>query len=301
MNNHSGTKKFGLLGSPLGHSLSPYIHKRIFELCGMNDYEYDLYEVNPGELSFKGDCIKELSGFNVTIPYKTEIIPYLNRLDKSAERYGAVNCVNFNGNEHIGYNTDGFGFLKCIEELGANLRSRVLLLGCGGTGRMMAIEAISAGADLTVAIRKTSSAEKAAASLSREIADITGRSITHTAPLGQTGQIQMSRMRITYIDTLNLVNEYDLLLNSTPCGMFPNVDEIPIVPEILGKVRYLFDAVYNPHPTKLIEQAEKRGVKTLGGLPMLVYQAVMSQTIWNDLQVSENIVRAIISEVKQKL
>ncbi|MCL2037174.1 MAG: shikimate dehydrogenase, partial [Oscillospiraceae bacterium] len=168
-------KKFGLLGYPLGHSLSPFIHSRFFQLCGIGEiaeYEYKLYEVSPGELSLKGSDIKQLNGFNVTIPYKTEIIPYLARLDSSAQRYNSVNCVNFEGNEYVGYNTDVYGFLKSIEELGADLSAKVLLLGCGGTGRMMAIEAISAGADLTLAIRRSPTSEKSAAALSRELNEI---------------------------------------------------------------------------------------------------------------------------------
>ena len=105
-------KKYGLLGYPLGHSLSHFIHRRIFQLCGITDCEYELYEVKPDELSLKGGAIQELSGFNVTIPYKTQIIPFLDRLDQSAEQYGAVNCVKYieRSSEYIGYNTDGYGF-----------------------------------------------------------------------------------------------------------------------------------------------------------------------------------------------
>jgi shikimate dehydrogenase len=280
-------QKFGLLGYPLGHSVSPYIHSRLFHFCGLTDREYSLYEINPDQLSFKGDCIRQLTGFNVTIPYKLEIIPFLHRLDSSAERYGAVNCVHFDGAEYIGYNTDGYGFLKSVDELGTSLESaKVLLIGCGGTGRMMAIEAVSAGAELIIAIQHTPEAEKAAATLSHELSSINRGGVP---------------VRITYSDRLNLVNRYDILLNASPCGMFPNVDEIPIVPEILNKVDFLFDAIYNPSPTKLIAEGDKRGVKTLGGLPMLVHQAAMSQMIWNGSQISDNIVRAIISECKQQL
>jgi shikimate dehydrogenase len=244
------------------------------------DYDYELYEVNPNELKINADVIKELNGFNVTIPYKLEIIPYLDRLDESAARYGSVNCVCYNDLEYTGYNTDGYGFLKAVNELGASLNSKVLLLGCGGTGRMMAIESVYAGAELTLAIRRDSEEEKAAAKLSRELG---------------------SKIRITYADTLNIVNSYDLCLNATPSGMYPNVDEIPIVSAILSKVKYLFDAIYNPSPTKLMIEAQKQGAKALGGLTMLVHQAVMSQMLWNDIQISDNIVRTIINESKQRV
>jgi shikimate dehydrogenase len=299
-------RKYGLLGYPLGHSLSDYIHRRIFEMSGLEDEcEYKLYEVNPDELSLKGDSLRGLDGFNVTIPYKTEIVRFLDRLDVSASAYGAVNCVKVlehdGKREYVGYNTDGYGFLKAIELLGVPLKvsnpgTRVLLLGCGGTARMMAIEAIKAGADLTVAIRHDKAEEKAAAKLSRDISEITGKFVIKTYQVGQA-----AKMRITYADSLNIVNKYDLLLNATPCGMFPHADEMPLGQAVLGKVQYLFDAIYNPYPTKLISEAEKRGVKTLDGMVMLVYQAVMAEKIWNDVDISDAYIAKIIEECRTKL
>ncbi|MCL1904148.1 MAG: shikimate dehydrogenase [Oscillospiraceae bacterium] len=308
-------KKFGLLGYPLGHSVSDYIHRRIFELCGVTDFEYNLYEVSPDELSLKSGLMKELQGFNVTIPYKTAIIPFLDRLDETAAGYGSVNCVNYNEefNEYVGYNTDGYGFLKAIEVLGASLKgAKVLLLGCGGTGRMMAFESIKAGAELTVAIRREATEEKAAAKLSQDIVGSDGSGLKNkngqfvTATIGSINTLGNTlpparRMRITYTDTLNAVNEYDLLLNATPCGMYPNVDDIPLVPEILGKVRYLFDAIYNPTPTRLASEAKKRGVKTLNGMTMLVHQAAISEVIWNGLRISDDDSQQIIDELLNKL
>ena len=302
--------KYGLLGSPLGHSVSDYIHRRIFELCGMSDCEYNLYEVNPNELSLKGELIKELNGFNVTIPYKTAIIPFLDRLDDTALSYGAVNCVKYHDetNEYVGYNTDGYGFLKSIEALGLTIGpdTKVLLLGCGGTGRMMAIEAIKAGAELTVAIRRNPDEEKAAAAFSSEILgsggsglqNKNGQFVTATLPLQSNVLPPARRMRITYVDTLNVSSSYDLLLNATPCGMFPNVDEIPIFPEILGKVEYLFDAIYNPTPTKLVSEAKKRGVKALCGMTMLVHQAAISELIWNGARISDEDANVLIRELE---
>jgi shikimate dehydrogenase len=232
-----------------------------------------------------------------------EIIPFLDRLDTSAELYGAVNCVKFNerSSEYIGYNTDGYGFLKSIDALDATLDSKILLLGCGGAGRMMAFEAIKAGADLTVAIRRTREEEKAAAKLSGEIREITGEFFAKTSQLSLNGP---AKMRIVYVDNLNMTNSYNLLINATPCGMYPNENDIPISPNILEKVEFLFDAIYNPSPTKLIVEAEKRGVKTLGGMMMLVYQAAMAETIWHSdegLKISDNITRAIIRECEEKL
>ncbi|MCL2633295.1 MAG: shikimate dehydrogenase [Oscillospiraceae bacterium] len=276
--------KYGLLGYPLEHSISPFIHRRIFELMGLDHCEYALYEVKPDMLSHEAERIKELQGFNVTIPYKVQIIPFLDELDESAKRYGAVNCVK-SSDSIIGYNTDVYGFLKSVELLGASLESKILLLGCGGVGRMMAIEAAIAGAELTIAIRHDSEEEKAAGKISAEIRELSDK----------------GSVRITYSDRLNITNQYDLMLNATPVGMYPNPEEMPVVSDILGKVKYVFDAVYNPSPTKLVTEAQKRGVKAIDGIPMLVYQAALAEQIWNDIYVSEDDLAEIIKEAKWQL
>jgi len=280
----SDIRKFGLMGYPLEHSISPFIHRRLFELGGLGDCEYELYEVEPYDLSRKAGEIKELQGFNVTIPYKLEIIPYLDYLHDSAKRYGSVNCVKTSPDGVIGYNTDVFGFLKSIETLGASLNSKILLLGCGGVGRMFAIEAALAGAELTIAIRRDPAEEKAAARVSGEISELCSRTV-----------------KITYADRLNITNSYDLLLNATPCGMYPNIDETPLVPDLLNKIDYVFDAVYNPSPTKLVAEARKRGKNALDGLTMLVYQAAGAEEIWNSLRFEEDDLADIVEQAKCQL
>jgi len=276
-------RKFGLLGYPLEHSISPFIHRRLFDIGGLPDCEYGLYEIEPHELSRKAAEIKELQGFNVTIPYKVEIIPYLDYLDDSAKRYGSVNCVKTLDGA-VGYNTDVYGFLKAVDALNASLNSKVLLLGCGGVGRMMAIEAALAGAELTIAIRRDLAEEKAAARVSGEINSLCGRTV-----------------KITYSDNLNITNSYDLLLNATPCGMYPNVNETPLVPDLLNKIDFVFDAVYNPSPTRLVAEARKRGKKAADGLSMLVYQAAGAEEIWNSLKFEEDDLADIVEQAKCQL
>ena len=146
-------RRFGLIGHPLGHSLSPQIHTRLFELSG-EAVDYNLYDITPEDLKGKFDFLAELDGFNVTIPHKVDIIGYCDRLSEGAERYRSVNCLK-NGAEKVGYNTDVLGFTKSIELLGASLCSKVLLIGCGGVGRMMAIETALEGGNLTVAALKS--------------------------------------------------------------------------------------------------------------------------------------------------
>ena len=146
-------RKFGILGHPLGHSLSPQIHERLFALDGEKT-DYQMYDIPPEELHGKFGFLAELDGFNITIPHKVSIIDFCDRLDEGAQRYRSVNCVR-NGAEKVGYNTDVIGFTKSIAALGASLSSNVLLIGCGGVGRMMAIETALSGGDLTIAALKS--------------------------------------------------------------------------------------------------------------------------------------------------
>jgi len=149
---------------------------------------------------------------------------------------------------------------------------------------MFAIEAAIAGAELTIAIRRDTAEEKAAARVSHEIYELNGRTV-----------------KITYAERLNITNSYDLLLNATPCGMFPNIDETPLHPDLLNKVDYVFDAVYNPSPTKLVLEALKRGKKAIDGLTMLVYQAAQAEEIWNSIRFEEEDLADIIERAKCQL
>lgn len=138
-------KKFGLTGFPLGHSMSPVIHKALFKINGM-DASYELKEVHPDSFSQGVEELKKLNGFNVTIPHKTNIIPFLDGLSERAELFGAVNTVHNKDGVLTGYNTDCFGFLRALEMAGIELKGKVLLCGSGGVSRMFAFESVLAGA-----------------------------------------------------------------------------------------------------------------------------------------------------------
>lgn len=160
-------QKYTLIGYPLGHSMSPMIHERLFAAKN-REASYDLTEISPEELSAKAQALKEFKGFNVTIPHKQSIIPFLDEIGGSAKRYNAVNCVVNENGRLIGYNTDCDGFTDSVKDF--PMDGKVLLIGCGGVGRMMAVEAVLHGADLTIGIRP-SSTEKAAA-LTKEILEM---------------------------------------------------------------------------------------------------------------------------------
>jgi len=145
------SRKFCIVGESLKHTMSPPIHKRLFELSG-DEAEYSICEVTPDKLSTAITDLNNMNGYNITIPHKVGIIPLISQLDESASRYGAVNCVYNKDGVSKGYNTDVYGFLRSLEAGGAKLGGNLLLLGCGGVGRMMAIEACLAGSELTIAV-----------------------------------------------------------------------------------------------------------------------------------------------------
>lgn len=253
-------KKYAVIGHPMGHTMSPFIHKRLFELSGI-EAQYVVFDIPPEELEEKyRDELSKLDGFNITIPHKQRIIPLLQRLDPKAEMYGSVNTVAFQKNGSCGYTTDPDGFLKALEAEGAEPCGRVVILGCGGVARTMAYEAVLKKARLTFAVRKEDT--EVCRELCREIKDTLGADVDFCS-----------------IDSIE--GDIDLLVNATPIGMYPKTDAQPVGREVLSRTKTVFDAVYNPLETKLIKEAKECGCKAIGGMSMLVWQAVAAHEIWD--------------------
>lgn len=271
--------EFNLLGKILIHSLSPLIHKKLFELSGLN-YSYGIVEADENELKQASDKLNSGRGYNITIPYKCEIIKYLDKLDETAQRYGAVNCVDCKNGVLTGYNTDVNGFLKSLEVRGIDTGSNVLLLGCGGAGRMMAVETLRHGGKLTIAVREQS-IEKTK-SLVCELTEKFGGS----ADVLEYGEIN---------------GYFDVMLNSTPIGMFPNIDGCPVGDDVISSCDAVFDAVYNPTETVLLSKAKRAGKIAVGGMAMLVYQAVEAHRIWYGGEFSEKDIAQIINQAERGL
>ncbi len=248
-------KRYGLIGHPLGHTLSPFIHKQIMKDCGI-DGTYRAIDLAPADFGqMIGGLLADMDGFNVTIPYKQAIIPYLSRMDETARRFGAVNTVA----EGYGGNTDSYGFRKCGIPI---FQKRILLIGAGGVARVMLHEAFQAGAkDVTVCSRRPEQAQ----ALLREAQGILGFS-------DQKGR---------FCSMEQLTPEYDVILNATPVGMWPHCDGIPIPKAIVYGAEYVFDSIYNPLATKLVLAARSAGIPAQNGLAMLYHQAVEAQRIWN--------------------
>ncbi len=278
-------RKFGLIGHPLGHSLSPQIHTRLFKLSG-ETVDYQLYDIDPEELSAKYDFLSTLDGFNITIPHKVGIIDYCDSLSEGAERYRSVNCVD--NSDKKGYNTDVMGFTKSIDMLGASLNSTVLLIGCGGVGRMMAIETALSGGKLIIAALKSDEA----------LAQQAVKEIKEKKPDADI-RIILSSGALDVSDFGGDMPHIDLLVNATPIGMHPKTDRMPCTPEILENVSFVFDAVYNPRETLLAKTAKEKGANAMTGMAMLVLQAVAAHEIWDNASYNKEDIDKLISDMEE--
>ncbi len=276
-------RKFGLIGHPLGHSLSPQIHTRLFELSG-ETVDYQLYDIAPEELAGKAEFLSTLDGYNITIPHKVAVIDYCDSLSDGAKRYRSVNCIK-NGAEKIGYNTDVTGFTKSIEMLGASLNSDVLLIGCGGVGRMMAIETALSGGRLTIAVLPSDEA----------LAQQTVSEIKAQKP---DADVKIVINRGTLSKETFEGEKFDLLVNATPVGMFPKTEAMPCEAELLDNISYVFDVIYNPNVTLLAKTAREKGIKAMTGMAMLVLQAVAAHEIWDNAVYDKADIDKLISDME---
>lgn len=276
--------KYCVLGESLKHTMSPPIHKRLFELRS-REFEYEITELTGDKLKENEGYFDSLGGYNITIPHKLAIMDLCDKLDATALRYGAVNCVANKDGQSIGYNTDCDGFVMSIRLMGASLSGKVLLIGCGGVGRMIATECAMAGAELTIAVLQSD----------MEMARSAVESIR------KLSECKSENIDIITIDNIPKDEKYDLLVNATPVGMYPKNDACPVSEDIIRNCSYAFDVIYNPIQTKLIKTARENGAVAMGGMAMLVLQAVSAHTIWDGDTYTDDEINAIISEMESAI
>lgn len=241
---------YGLIGKTLSHSFSGKYFGEKFQNEGLTNHEYRMFEfpdITDVEKLFR---IEGLSGLNVTLPYKTEIIPYLDALDPQAERIGAVNVIAFRGGQHIGYNSDYFGFKNSLTAwLGKEpYHVKALILGTGGASKAVKV----ALEDLNIPFKFVSRTHDKGDMIYEEV----------------TGEV---------------ISEFSLIINTSPLGMSPNETTCPPLPyHMMGENHYLYDLVYNPETTLFMRYGGENGAKTMNGLKMLYLQAEASWRIWNE-------------------
>ena len=237
-------RRFALIGYPLGHSLSASYFGEKFAREGI-DAEYSPLAIERAE-EVLPHC-EHLSGFNVTIPHKQAIMPFLSAISEEAQAIGAVNCVKVTPDGLEGYNTDVVGIRKSLE--GVTLEgAKALVLGTGGASKAVQYVLRTSGAEVKVVSRTEGAADLTYNDLSEE-----------------------------------LIADTDIIVNTTPLGMFPNTDSAPALPySALSAKHTLFDCVYNPRLTKFLQLGAERGAHTIDGLTMFYAQAEASWEIWNN-------------------
>ncbi len=245
---------FGLIGYPLSHSFSKRYFSQKFANEGIVDAYYELFPLKSATLL--PDLLQSypnLKGLNVTIPYKQQVLPYLNDLDPEASAVGAVNTIKIENGRLTGYNTDVYGFERSLREFIEQQRAApkaALVLGTGGAARAVCFVLQKLGITYKIVSRQPEQGDYTYATLPE-----------------------------------STVEKTPLIINTTPLGMVPDIETFPDIPyHCLSKSHLLYDLVYNPATTAFLEKGKREGAATINGLPMLYWQAERAWAIWNDLE-----------------
>ena len=259
----------GIIGHPIGHSISPR-----FQQAGLDhlaiDHRYLAYDVHP---NLVGDFVSSLRsgavrGINVTVPHKETVMPFLDEIDEWAAEAGAVNTIVNREGRLIGYNTDGYGFLRALRE-SAGLDpagKRALILGAGGSARGVVQALLRAGvAELVIANRTLARAEA-------------------LGELAASRGVLAQAVELATLQSIDASDRADLIVNCTSLGMHhgPDEDASPLPASQIPPSALVYDLVYNPMLTPLLREANTAGAPTLGGVSMLVYQGAASFELWLD-------------------
>ena len=262
MNIKGSTDIVGLIGHPVEHSFSPPMHNAAFDYLDM-DCAYVAFDVDPDNLNkaVAGADSLNIKGLNVTIPHKIEVMKYLDELDEIAQLIGAVNTIDFKNLK--GYNTDGIGAVKAIEEVTKIKNKKVVIAGAGGASRAISFYIAKYGAEsVTILNRNVQKAENLAS-------DVLKSNLCDNVDFDSISNIN------------GHVEDADILIDTTPVGMNPHIDDEAIVTsEHIHEDMVVFDAVYNPNETVLLKEAVKAGAKPVYGIKMLLYQGAESFEIW---------------------
>lgn len=274
-------KAYALLGYPLAHSLSPKLHQSVFQAWDL-PHVYFPWEITLSQLPQAVEMFRRnLAGFNVTAPYKTEIISYLDELHLSAEVYSAVNTVKNEGGKLVGYNTDGPGFMQGLASVGFQpADKRALILGAGGAARTVALELAHQGAVCTIAARDVTKAYAVQVFVEKKFAQ--------------------AELEVTNIERIPR-RHYDLVVNATPVGMGELQGQSPLQMEYLQHVDLVYDLIYNPVRTKLLADALRSGCRIINGLRMLVHQGIQAQEIWQEQKADSSLEDEILELLAKEI
>ncbi|MGA9177113.1 MAG: shikimate dehydrogenase [Desulfobacterales bacterium] len=265
MNINSDTNLFAVLGDPVSHSLGPVMHNTAFSELGYNG-TYLAFRVKDIGKAVVGIKALGIKGASITIPHKVSVMDFLDELDDTAQKIGAVNTILNKKDVLIGYNSDGIGAVKALFERTTIEDKNVVILGAGGAARAIGFAIISEGGRVTVINRTLTKGEKLAKDLGADFQPI--------SKLNQTA--------------------CHILINTTPVGMFPDIDAIPIRRQDLDKAMVVMDVVYNPLKTRLLRAAENIGCQTIDGVSMFVYQGAFQLELWTGMKAPVDVMKKAV-------
>lgn len=273
------TRIMGIIGNPVEHSISPQLHNTISKHLGI-DAVYVPFKVEKQDLenATKGMRALNAVGFNVTVPYKKDVMKYIDENSKEALLMGAVNTVKCFEGRLFGYNTDADGFARSFkEETGVGFSGKTIaVIGAGGAARAIVVKLAMEGAKKIYIINRT-------VSKAVELAEIVNNN------MGKIAFYCGDRESGSEFVDFEAYTDSDIIINTTSIGMHPNVDESPVPENIrLKSSQIVYDVIYNPDKTKLLKQAEENGCKCVNGLGMLFYQGITAYEIWTGVRLKED-------------
>lgn len=282
MNYDGHTRTCGLIGNPVEHTLSPLIHNHLAEATKEN-MVYVPFGVEHGRLedAVKGAYALNLLGVNVTIPYKSDVIPYLSAIDDLAEKIGAVNTLVRTGEGYKGYNTDMPGLYRAMCSDGVDIHGKkVIILGAGGVARAVAIMLLEKGAGSVVILNRT--IQKAEA-IAKEVNSYAGYDFAKAMEISSYSALETGKY---------------LVIQATSVGMHPDVDRAVIEEEDFYKlVEVGYDLVYNPANTKFMHLVKDAGGRAYNGAKMLLYQGIIAYELWNQTSISDELAGEVYEEM----
>jgi shikimate dehydrogenase len=268
------TKIIGIFGYPIEHTLSPLMHNAAFNALGL-DICYVAFKVSPAELSHAIKAIQSLNmlGVNITVPHKESVIPLLGKVDEEAYFIGAVNTIVNSEGTLIGYNTDGKGFISSLAEEGISIDGKeILTIGAGGASRAISYYLSEKASKLSLYDINKPKAEKLVSDLNK------------------------IRKNVFLLDHIEDINEPQIIINATPLGLKPD-DPLPLNPDFINSDMVICDLIYKD--TKFLQEAKKKGARTLDGSGMLLWQGALAFELWTGIKPPIDVMRqALFSGIK---
>ncbi|WP_317366571.1 shikimate dehydrogenase [uncultured Tyzzerella sp.] len=277
-----------LIGNPVKHSISPMIHNTFFKDMGYTNKKYSLFLVEKLDKNIIDDFFnKNVKGLNVTVPYKIDIIKYLYKIDEQAKMIGAVNTLKYTQNGYIGYNTDIDGMQDTLKENNINIKDKVvLILGAGGSGYTASFMALKNKVKKII---------------------IANRTIENAVKLKEhiLKYYKNANVDIFSLDKVHCIENVNIIINTTTLGFGESIEKSPLDESFFKdkNIEFVFDIIYTPFKTKLLQIVEKNNIKYANGFSMLIYQALKAQEIWQDKGIDMlykiNIKNKILSNYKK--